>query len=103
MRTASLLQPSAASVASASSLQDVNAQTYPYDLVQSLLDQTANFSMFTVPDSCHADRATLTPGDPNDWYGLNGGYGLDLLSTLHRFESTVQVTAQKGLCVTQAV
>lgn len=91
------------SVGSASSLPDVNAQTYPYDLVQTLLDETANFSMLAVPDPDYARHATLAPGDPTDWYGLNGGYGLDLLSELHRFESTAQVKRDEGLKVTESV
>lgn len=75
---------------SAPSLPDVNAQITPYDTVQIMLDQTANFSMFAVPAAGYSDKATLTPNNPNDWFGLNGGYGLDLLSDLHRFEAIVQ-------------
>lgn len=73
------------------SLPDVNAQITPYDTVQIMLDQTANFSMFAVPVAGYSDKATLTPNNPNDWFGLNGGYGLDLLSNLHRFESVAQI------------
>jgi hypothetical protein len=70
-------------------LPDVNAQTYPYDMVQQLLDETANFSMFAVPVDGYLNRASLNPRAPNEWFNLNGGYGLDLLSDLHRFEVTV--------------
>jgi hypothetical protein len=86
----------------APSLPDVNAETYPYDLVQTLLDQTANFSMFAVPEAGYADKATLTPNNPNDWFGLNGGYGFDVLSNLHRFEAIAQVRSG-GIRVSQEV
>ncbi|HEY6253582.1 MAG TPA: hypothetical protein VI685_26790 [Candidatus Angelobacter sp.] len=73
------------------SLPDVNAQITPYDIVQTMLDQTANFSMFAVPVAGYSDKATLSPNNPSDWFGLNGGYGLDLLSNIHRFEAIAQV------------
>src|SRR5947209_7933995 len=85
--------PPPASRSSASALPDVNAQIYPYDMVQAMLDQTANFSMFAVPVEGYDDKATLTPGHPNDWFGLNGGYGLDLLSVVHRFEAIAEIRA----------
>ena len=77
------------------SLPDVNAQITPYETVQIMLDQTANFSMFAVPVGGYSDEATLTPNNPNDWFGLNGGYGIDLLSNLHRFETIAQVRSGK--------
>lgn len=76
--------------ASAVPLPDLNHQIYPYDLVQTILDQTANFSLFAVPDPQHPIDSSFTPENPDDWYGLNGGYGLDLSSDLHRFESVVK-------------
>lgn len=91
MSTQSVSPPSPAGQPPASSLPDVNAQIYPYDLVQAMLDQTGNFSMFAVPVSGYDEKATLTPGNPSDWFGLNGGYGLDLLSEMRRFEAIVDV------------
>jgi len=85
------------------SLPDVNAQTYPYDFVQQLLDETANFSMFAVPVAGHLNRASLNSHDTADWFNLNGGYGLDLLSDLHRFEVTVGVKPGHGIKVNQEV
>lgn len=79
------------SPAPAGSLPDVNAQIYPYDMVQTMLDQTANFSMFATPVPGFQEKATLTPGNPNDWFGLNGGYGIDIRSDLHRFEAIASV------------
>src|SRR5262245_51525123 len=88
--------------AGASSLPDVNAQINPYDMVQAMLDQTANFSMFAVPVAGYEEKATLTPGNPNDWFGLNGGYGLDLLSDLRRFEAIVDARSS-GVRASQEV
>jgi hypothetical protein len=84
-------------------LPDVNSETYPFDLVQYLLDQVAYLSMFAIPDPEHAETATLTPDDPDDWFGLNGGYGIDIRSVLHRFESTVPPSLDMSLKVVQAV
>ena len=86
------------------SLPDVNVETYPYEMVQYLLDQTANFDLFAVPNAAYAETATLTPNDPDDFFGLNGGYGVAINSTLHRFESTAQTpTVEGGVKVVQAV
>lgn len=71
-------------------LPDVNAQINPYDVVQHMLDRAATFNIFALPDPEHPDRATLTPNDPQDYFGLNGGYGLDIRSTLHRLATDVR-------------
>ena len=84
-------------------LPDVNIETYSFDLVQHLLDQAAYFSMFAIPDPEHAEAASLSPDDPDDWFGLHGGYGLDIRSILHRFESTVPASLSTSLRVKQAV
>lgn len=85
-------------------LPDVNAETYPYEFVQYLLDETADFSIFAVPDPQHADAATLTPDSPQDFFGLNGGYGVSLRSILHHFDSLAQTpTAEAGIQVAQSV
>lgn len=87
-----------------SSLPDVNAETYPYDYVQYLLDQTADFQMFAIPDASHSSDASLTPAHPEDFFGLNGGYGLSLRSALHRFDALVGMpSGDTGLQVAQAV
>jgi hypothetical protein len=93
----------AAAIASPPSLPDVNAQTYPFEYVQYLLDQTADFNIFAVPDPQHAEAATLTPDDPSDYFGLNGGYGMSLRCRLHHFDSLISPDADTGLLVTEAV
>ncbi|HBL30309.1 MAG TPA: hypothetical protein DD490_26035 [Acidobacteria bacterium] len=84
-------------------LPDVNAETYPYDVVQYLLDQAANFSLLSVPDPDHPARATLTPATPHDYFGIDGGYGIDLASRLHRLDSGVEAASPQGVRVHQAV
>jgi len=69
-------------------LPDVNVETYPFDFVQHLLDETADANLLAVPRPGPADWLSLT-ADRDDWFGLNGGYGLALASDLRRFESTV--------------
>jgi hypothetical protein len=96
------VQQSSPGAGSGQSLPDVNAQTYPYDLVQEMLDQTADFSMFAVPAPGYLDHASLNSGDTGDWFNLNGGYGLDLLSELHRFESIARISGS-ALKVSQRV
>lgn len=84
-------------------LPDVNAQTYPYELVQYLLDQTASFSMFATPDPGFGPQATLTPGHAEDFFGINGGYGLDMKSQLRRFDSTVGFSGAAGFSLAQSI
>ena len=84
-------------------LPDVNAQTYPYELVQYLLDQTASLSMFATPDPSFGVEATLTPGHPEDFFGINGGYGLDLKNHLRRFDSTVRFSGPSGFSVVESI
>lgn len=89
--------------ASAPALPDVNAETYPFETVQRMLDQTANFSMFSVPERRHPDELLLTPDDPQDWFGIDGGYGLVIRSALHRFDSFVRTPSRDDLSVSQIV
>jgi hypothetical protein len=90
--------PAAASPA----LPDVNAETYPFDFVQHLLDQTANLSMFSVPERHNPEDLLLTP-DPQDWFSINGGYGLVIRSELRRFDSFVGWPSTDEVSVSQAV
>ena len=84
-------------------LPDVNAQTYPYEMVQYLLDQTTSFSLFATPDLSFAPHATLTPGHLEDYFGINGGYGLDIKSNLRRFDSTVRSSCSAGFSIGESV
>jgi len=102
MNTQSVSPPSPSGQPSASSLPDVNAQIYPFDMVLAMLDETANFSMFAIPVSGYDEKASLTPANPSDWFGLSGGYGIDLLSELHRFEAIVDARSD-GVRASQAV
>jgi hypothetical protein len=88
--------------APAPALPDVNAETYPFDFVQYLLDQTANFNLFSVPERHRPEELLLTP-DSQDWFSINGGYGIAIRSELRRFGSFVHRPAADELNVTQAV
>ncbi len=83
--------------AQAPTLPDVNAETYPYEVVQHLLDQTASLSFYTIPDPAHHGQATLTPQNPDDFFGINGGYGISLKGALHRFDSIVLPSSRRRL------
>ncbi len=85
-------------------LPDVNYETYPYDLVQHLLNQTADFNMYATPVPGHLASATLTPGHPEDFFGIDGGYGLDILCDLRRFDSTIHMpSVDMGVGATEQV
>ena len=82
-------------------LPDVNEETYPFDFVQYLLDQTANFSLFSTPERHSPEDLLLTP-DPNDWFSINGGYGIVIRSELRRFESFAGTPSTDEVAVSQA-
>ncbi len=88
--------------ASAPALPDVNAETYPFDFVQHLLDQTANFNMFAVSEGHHPEELLLAD-DLKDWFSINGGYGLAIKNSLHRFDSFVNTPSRDELNVSQAI
>jgi hypothetical protein len=93
-----------AQAATAPTLPDVNAETYPFDLVAHALDQTADFSLLATPVESHAASATLTPDNPDDFFGINGGYGIDLLCDLHELDAVVtQPTPEMGIRVVQRI
>ncbi len=70
-------------------LPDINAETYPFEMVQFLLDQAAYFNMTAVPDPAETADASLTPDDPSDFFGINGGFGFDIHGVLHRFRNRI--------------
>jgi hypothetical protein len=96
-------QPVASPAAPPLRLPDVNAEIYPYEVVQHLLDQTASFNMFAVPDPGFAEAGSLTPSDPDDWFGLNGGYGIAFRSRLRRFNAFVEPPSEGRVAVSQVV
>lgn len=81
----------------------MNAEVYPYDVVQRLLDQTADLLLYAVPCPGHAEEATLTPDDPSDFFGINGGFGLDVESRLHHYHAVIRPTLGADLTEEQAV
>jgi hypothetical protein len=81
---------------------DLNAETYPYEIVQHLLDQTATFTLYAKPLPRLFETATILR-DPDDFFGINGGYGLSLGCSLHAFESTTLVRDVRTVSVDQTV
>jgi hypothetical protein len=82
-------------------LPDLNFETYPYERVQQMLDETVSLCLAAEPDPAYRCLATLTPGNENDWFGINGGYGIDFESSLHRFEAVPRFDADGRLVVSQ--
>jgi hypothetical protein len=77
---------------SSPSLPDLNTETYPFEVVQHLLDQAAYFNIFSIPDSQYTSTAI---------HALNkagGVIGIEINEILHRFEVIVQPpTLERGL------
>lgn len=96
-------QPGAGGAVATPPLPDVNAETYPFDFVQHLLDQTANMNLYSLPEHHHPEELSLTPRDSHDWFGLNGGYGIVIKNALHRFNSFVRASSPDDLKVSQAI
>src|SRR6202049_4974827 len=66
-------------------LPDINAETYPFDVVQHLLDEAAYFSLYALPQ----------PGSPAG--GHDAGAGFCLREVLHRAQFDVEVSAAGGV------
>ena len=70
------------------SLPDVNSETYPFDTVQSLLDRATFVNLYSLPKK-NQTQLSLGP-DQDDWFNINGGYGLHWASEIFPFRSTVK-------------
>src|SRR5262245_54329459 len=62
------------------SLPDLNAEAYPFDMVQHLLDQAAYFNMFLIPDPQPSGAAIIGAE------GSGSLIGVRVSGTLHRFD-----------------
>jgi hypothetical protein len=83
-----------AGTARAPSLPNINAETYPFEMVQHLLDQAAYFNLYSEPDA----RGDVAIRSGRDCVGLRVG------EALHRFEVRVQTPARgEGLCAANSV
>ncbi len=61
------------------SLPDINVETYPFTVVQQLLDQAAHFNLFSVPETGGAPAVALVGS------GGPGTIGVRVREVLHRF------------------
>ena len=85
----------AAASATSTSLPDINAETYPFDTVQHLLDQAAYLNLFSVPDR-QSSPVAITSTERS-----GGVIGIRVSEVLHRFEVDVlPPTLEAGLRAT---
>ncbi|HBL30305.1 MAG TPA: hypothetical protein DD490_26015 [Acidobacteria bacterium] len=75
--------------AAAPSLPDLNAETYPFPVVQRLLDQAATFNLLSRPDPQAPAPVLTTAG------GAVAGFRLR--EVLHRFEIAMDTSGPAGL------
>lgn len=91
-----------AQTAPAPALPDVNALSHPFDEVQRQLDRATWLNLYAAPVPGHPETAWLT-SDREDFFGIDGGYGIDLASRLHRFDSRFPPPRGGRLRVSQSV
>ena len=70
-------------------LPDLNAETLPFDEVQSLLDEAAYFNLYSIPDSEYGRKTSTNPTTPSDYFGYNGVFGFAVAGSLHRLRSNI--------------
>ena len=81
-------QSPGASGSAATALPDLNAETYPFSVVQHLIDQAAYINAYAV---CDANRINA------HIQGASGNnIGFELKGKLHRFDINVEVPAQRA-------
>jgi hypothetical protein len=79
----------AAGAPPASALPDINAETYPFDMVMHLLDEAAYFPLFSRPAS--GSEAILSRG------GFSRVIGMRIRESMHRFRILVQPPTRDGV------
>jgi len=79
---------STATAAAAASLPDINTETYPFEVVQGLLDQAAYFNFYSTPD---LSRFRPIP-DPRNSSGI---VGFQIGETICRFSITMSPPSQE--------
>jgi hypothetical protein len=82
----------------AASLPDINAETYPFETVQRVVDQAAWFNLFSLPRTGGSDVGVPLPGRPGN------GIGFWIDEVLHRFEVALpSPSRESGVRVVQSV
>jgi hypothetical protein len=80
------------------SLPDINAETYPFGVVQHALDQAAYLNLFSIPDRQQLNTAISSGDASHDIVGIR------VNELLHRFGTTVRPPTQdSGLKATNVV
>jgi hypothetical protein len=77
-------------------LPDINAETYPFEVVQYLLDQAAHLNFLSVPKSA-GSAAMLGTGS------VSGVIGVRIREALHRFSIVMEAPSVSGLRVQNLV
>lgn len=81
-------QSPGATGSAATALPDLNAETYPFSVVQHLIDQAAYINAYAV---CDANRTNA------HIQGASGtNIGFELKGTLHRFDINVEIPARRA-------
>jgi len=76
----------------ASSPPDINAETYPFEFVQRLLDAAAYVNLFSLPDT------RISSTEPYEPTGPNGVIGFEVREILHRFQVELKaVSPESGI------
>jgi hypothetical protein len=75
------------SSAAPAALPDINAETYPFEMVQYLLDQAAHLNFFSIPRQ--TGSAAIV--------GAGGVIGVRITESLHRFSIVMQPPSASGL------
>lgn len=78
------LDPQSQHEAASSSLPDINAETYPFETVQRLLDQAAYFNLYSLPEQ-KISNIEIRPHSSGEIIGFN------IREQLHRFVITMHV------------
>lgn len=68
-------------------LPDINEETYPFEVVQRLIDRAAHFNMLSLPDRA-GGGAAIANG--------NGTVGLRIREVLHRFEIRMELPGRSA-------
>ena len=77
-------------------LPDMNAETYPFEVVQHLLDEAAYFPMFSIPN-CNRSPLILSPGSSNALIGMH------IRERLHRFSIVLDPPGRNAISIHNTV
>lgn len=86
--------PGSTTTAATAGPPDVNDEINPFDQVVDRLERVAYGQFQAVPSAESA--GTFLPATPEDYFGINGGYGIGFKADVHPFDSMV-ATLDRGI------